>query len=963
MSNILRISRKELAAVFHSPAAFIFIGVFLAVTLFTFFWVETFFARNIADVRPLFEWMPVLLIFLVAALTMRSWSEEMRAGTLEVIMTTPAPSWHFVAGKFLACWALIGVALALTLPVAFTVGILGPVDWGPVMGAYIATLFLAAAYISIGLFVSAQSDNQIVSLIITALICGFFYLLGSPALTAFAGIQLGEFLSLLGSGSRFESITRGVLDIRDIYFYLSILGVFLALNVYVLERLRWSKSTKKATHVKWQAALGLIIANLLAGNIWLQQVSSVRVDLTEGRIYSISDTTRTYLAQLQEPLLIRGYFSPKTHPLLSPLVPKMRDLLEEYAIAGGNRVRVEFINPMEKPELEEEANRRFDIKPLAFQTANKYQSAVTNSYFDVLIKYGDEHETLNFRDLVEIKTMGEGKIDVELRNPEYDITRAIKKVLFAYQASGDLFANITAPVTFKGYISDNKNLPEALQKARKALDGALDQIAEGSKGKFSSEIVDPAANDGATAKHLQETFGLRPLAVGLFDTKRYWFHFILESNGDVVQVALPEALDADGIKRSIEAGVKRFSKGFLKTVAVHRPEQMPMHPQMGRMPRSDFNSLENSLRQNANLRIADLKDGRVPDEADILTVMSPKDLDEKQLFAIDQFLMKGGTVVMATSPYEVAINAGFKAKKVNSGVEDWLKHHGISIADTMVLDRRHSALPIPIDRKVGGFSIREIKKLDYPYFADIRKDGLNRESGITKMLGQVTMSWASPISVDAEKNKDRKITRLLESSEEAWTSDATDLLPDFKAHKELGFPVAETQGRQLLGVVVEGKFASYFAGKTSPLVKAAEAEAKAKKDDKDKANKDEPVLSSVIERSPDSGRIILLASNSFLSDNVLVIASQSSGNDYLNALQLAENAIDWSVEDRGLLTIRSRGHFSRTLEPMARSQQLTWEYANYGLAAVGLLLVFVLYRQTRRQAQARYSRILNFRRA
>src|SRR5271166_1907435 len=208
-SQVLRVAKKELSSYFSSPAAFIFIGVFLAALLFIFFWVDRFFARNIADVRPLFEWMPVLLIFLVSAMTMRMWSEERRAGTLEFLMTAPVRPVDLVIGKFLACLALVAITLALTLPLPATVAILGPLDWGPVAGGYIATLALASAYISIGLFVSSRTDNQIVSLIVSALICSAFYILGSDAVTSLFGNDGGALLRLLGSGSRFESIARG----------------------------------------------------------------------------------------------------------------------------------------------------------------------------------------------------------------------------------------------------------------------------------------------------------------------------------------------------------------------------------------------------------------------------------------------------------------------------------------------------------------------------------------------------------------------------------------------------------------------------------------------------------------------------------------------------------------------------------------------------------------------------------
>jgi ABC-2 type transport system permease protein len=145
--------------------AWLFLASFAAVTLFVFFWVESFFARNIADIRPLFEWMPILLVFLCSALTMRMWSEERRSGTLEHVLTQPAGLWRFVLGKFRACFALLLLALASTAPLPVTVALIADLDWGPVAGGYLAASLLGAAYLSAGLFVSSRTDNAIVSLI------------------------------------------------------------------------------------------------------------------------------------------------------------------------------------------------------------------------------------------------------------------------------------------------------------------------------------------------------------------------------------------------------------------------------------------------------------------------------------------------------------------------------------------------------------------------------------------------------------------------------------------------------------------------------------------------------------------------------------------------------------------------------------------------------------------------------
>ena len=958
MGTMLRIARKEFGGFFSSPTAFIFIGAFLAVTLFVFFWVETFFARNIADVRPLFEWMPVLLIFLVAAMTMRMWAEERRAGTLEFLLTTPVPAYQFVLGKFLACVGLVAVALVLTLPLPLTVSLLGPLDWGPVLGGYIATLFLAAAYAAIGLFISARSANQIISLILTAVVCGVFYLLGSDALTGLFGNKISEWLKLLGSGSRFDAITRGVIDLRDLYYYLSLVGVFLTLNVFTLEWLRWAGNAANANHRRWALVSGLCAANFLAANVWLAPVGWVRADVTQGRIYSISDATHNYLAQLREPLLIRGYFSAQTHPLLAPLVPRLRDVLEEYAVAGEGRVRVEFVDPQQHPELEQEANEKFGIRPVPFQFASKYQSSVVNSYFNILVQYGDQYEVLGFQDLIDIKAQSETDLEVDLRNPEYDLTQGVKKVLYAYQGAGQLFENITHPVSFRGYISGSDTLPEVLATVRQDLDEVLAELSEQSAGRLSVDIRDPDADDGALARQIEHDFGFQPMAASVFDSHTFWFYMTLEGSGRVVQVPLPEQFEKAELKRSVEAALKRFSKGFLKTVALHAPASQPAFSQFGMMGGggSQFTWLQDILAEEHNVVSTELDSGQVPDETDLLLLAAPEALDDKQLFAVDQFLMRGGTVIMATSPFDIDTQGALSARHHDAGLQDWLAHHGIALEAQMVLDPQNAAFPIPVERDIGAFVVRETQLVDYPYFADIRDSGMAESEGIAAGLNQVTLTWASPITLDEEKRQGRQVIRLLESSDQAWTSDSLDIQPDFARYPQWGFEQGEEQRPQLLAVAVEGRFDSYFKDKSSPLAEVADAPDETTQDDD--AALAAPVITRVIERSPESSRIVVFASNSFLNDQMLELASSGLGTRYLNPVALVENAIDWSLEDRGLLAIRGRAQFSRILHPMDRDAQVFWEYLNYGLALGGLLVIGVIRMQINKRTRQRYAAML-----
>jgi len=954
LHNSLRVARKELATFFSSPVAYIFIGSFLLASLFVFFWAEAFFARNIADVRPLFDWMPLLLIFLVAALTMRMWSEERRMGTIEHLLTLPVRPLQILTGKFLACMTLLALALLLTLPLPLTVSVIGPLDWGPVWGGYLAALFLGAAYISIGLYLSSRTDNQIVSLILTVLACGFFYLLGSDLLTGLFDNRSADLLKLFGSGSRFNSITRGVIDLRDLYFYLSLVGVFFTLTLYSLEKLRWSKETALGKHRAYSLLMLLLLANLLGGNLWLQQIGKARLDLTEGDIYSISATTAQYLQQLQEPLLIRGYFSAKTHPLLAPLVPRLRDLLSEYQLAGGNRVQVEFIDPQQNPKLEAEANQKFGIKPVPFQVADRYQSALVNSYFHLLVQYGDQFQVLSFRDLIDVKQQNGTGIAVELRNPEYELTRSIKKIINTFQGGGDLFTSLSRPLTLTGFLSTDDRLPDFLRDFRQELQTLMQELNKQADGKLQYKQLDPEAQGGELAQKIEQEFGFRAMQAGLFDSSRFYFYLMLSDGEQNLQVPLPQDFTRDALKQSLFATVKRFSVGYMKTLALAVPSPAA-NPYMAQDDSKRFEALRTQLEANLNVRNFDINQDQIPETSDILLVAAPEKLNQKGLFAIDQFLMKGGTVLLATSPYQVKLSRdSLTATKEANPLLDWLKFQGLSLGEKMVLDSRNQPFPIPVSRNVGGFSIRELRMVPYPYFVDVREQGLNPDLPVTKSLNRVMINWASPIEVDSERTATKKVAWLLKSSPQAWTSEKLNLIPQLDVGDRSGSTPGDDQGEKLLAVALTGRFSSYFKGQASPLLAQEQAASDKKQPEQPKSQ-----IGSVIDRSPESARLILFASGDFLSDQTLQIASSIAGQQELGALQLIENTLDWSLEDDGLLSIRSRGRYARTLIPMSREVQMSFEYLDYGLGLLGLLLVFVGYRLRNRRIKQHYQHLLS----
>ena len=942
--SVKNISYKELNLFFSSPIGYLFLGVFVAFTLFIFFWGQAFFARNIADVRPMFESMPILLIFLSAALTMRMWSEERRSGTLEHVMTLPLDPWQFIWGKFAACKTLLLIALVLTLPLPITVSLIANLDWGPVISGYIATMFLGTAYIAIGLYVSSRSDNQIVSLILTVLICGFFYFIGSDFATGMVANSGADFLRSLGSGSRFESITRGVLDLRDFYYYVSIILVFLVLNRYALEKDRWSTSSETSNHSKWRTLSIVLIANVLIANFWLAPLGSLRFDTTKGKMYSIGDASQNYLNQLQEPLLIRGYFSAKTHPLLAPLVPEIQDLIKEYEEKGKGNIHVEFIDPAKDAEAEEEAGSKYGIKPTPFRIADRYQSAVVNSYFNLLVQYGDEYKVLGFDDLIEVHATSNNDIDVRLRNPEYDITNTIKQVLYAYQSSGSLFETITQPIEFTAYISSSEKLPASLAEFTNTLKTALAETKASAGEKFQFNIVEPEANGGAVAQQIDEAYGFRPMASSLFDSNTFYYYLLVTSGDLGVQIPIPDELDKESFARSLDSALKRFSAGFTKTLGIVAPEANPYAAQMGQAPGSSFNALQQVLNENMTAKPIDLAEGKVPDEIDLLMVLAPENLDEKAVFAIDQYLMKGGTIALATSPLKASVGQqGLSGQAVSSGLEDWLEHQGISIENSFVMDTKNVPFPVPVERKVGMFSVREMMMVDYPYFIDLRDDGLNGDNPITAGIPELTLPWASPINIDTEKNSTRTIIELAHSSNSSWLSGNTNISPTVDDAGNSIFATGETQGEQLLAAVIKGRFTSFFAGKESPLLKTEDTPEDETATSNDETPEEEvEVISSVIEKSSEAASIILVSSNGFAEDRVMGMLSSAGGSGNVAATQFLANAADWSLEDSGLLSIRSRGHFNRTLPPMEDKTKQFWEILNYALVLVGIFFVFLV---------------------
>lgn len=227
-SNIKAVMKRELGGYFTSPIAYVFLVIFLLLTGFFTFTVGNFFERGEASLVSFFTWHPWLYLFLVPAVGMRLWSEERRLGTLELLLTLPITTWQAIVGKFLASWLFLTLALALTFPVVITVNWLGDPDNGVIAAGYVGSLLLAGAYLAISCMTSAMTRNQVISFILSVMICLFLILAGytpvTDLLTRFASPLVVQGIAAFSVMTHFEGFQRGVLDTRDVVFFASVIG-------------------------------------------------------------------------------------------------------------------------------------------------------------------------------------------------------------------------------------------------------------------------------------------------------------------------------------------------------------------------------------------------------------------------------------------------------------------------------------------------------------------------------------------------------------------------------------------------------------------------------------------------------------------------------------------------------------------------------------------------------------------
>ena len=408
LTNIKAIFKREFKAYFNSPVAYVFLTAFLVLVGFLTFGVAMFYERRQADLTPFFMWHPWVYLLLVPAATMGSWADERRNGTAELLLTLPITTWDALVGKFLAAWSFIGIALALTFPVAATVGYLGSPDWGAVCCGYLGSLLLAGAASAIGIFASTLSRSSVVGFVIALGMVFFLLLVGfDPVTGAIAGwgvpMAIVDGIASCSLLSHYEALRRGVVDFVDLGYYVGAIAVFLAAAKMVTDGRRGASkgALGLAVLVAIVAAVDIIFANL-----------SLRADFTAEHLYTLSSGSKAVLGKLDKDVTFKYYFSSSAAEMpmaLKTYANQVENLLDEYARASGGSLTVEKYDPKPDSDAEEWA-QRYGIDP---QQPNPFGASV---YFGIVAVCGDREEAIGT-----LSPRTEATL-------EYDLTRLVTRV-------------------------------------------------------------------------------------------------------------------------------------------------------------------------------------------------------------------------------------------------------------------------------------------------------------------------------------------------------------------------------------------------------------------------------------------------------------------------------------------------------------------------------------------------------
>jgi len=401
LSNILTIARRESAAYFNSAIAYIFATVF--VLLNGGLYMTQFFLAGRADMRPFFMLMPFLLAVFIPAVSMRLWAEERRGNTLEMLLTFPMRTSELVLGKFLAALGFYLASLVGTLTLPLMLAVLGRPDFGAIVGGYIGAILIGSFFLAIGLFISGFLRDQITAFILGMLICFTLYFAGTEFVAASIDGWLPGFGTLIrlfaGAARHFDAFAKGVIDIRDVLYFGLGTGLFLWLNGFWLD----GRMRPKASSL-FLGAIAVSLGIFVAGNGFLSGFNLGRFDLTQGRVYTVSATSKEILKNLKSPVMVKYYVSSsdKMPAGMKTLEADVVGKLEEFRLAGGGKFQYKIlhmdalnaVNPEAQGASRESELSQKGVQPFQVQSIEADEVGVKLIYSSLAIAYKEKPEEI-----------------------------------------------------------------------------------------------------------------------------------------------------------------------------------------------------------------------------------------------------------------------------------------------------------------------------------------------------------------------------------------------------------------------------------------------------------------------------------------------------------------------------------------------------------------------------------------
>ncbi|HYL28735.1 MAG TPA: Gldg family protein [Gemmatimonadales bacterium] len=390
MNRIWTIARRELKALFDHPTGYVLLVVFLAVNAFLFFRQAYF--QGSASLRPMLDFLPWILLFFVPAVTMRALAEDTRSGQVEVLLAQPVTEFELLLGKYAGALLFLWIALALTLPIPLALSTAAQLPWGPIVAQYAGAALLLAGLAGVGVWASSLTRSQITAFITGVAVMFVLVLVGLDPLLVGLPPAIGTIAARLGVLSHFDNIGRGVVDLRDAVYFVSLAGIFLALGYAALLGRKLSAAGGAVRRLR--LGTGLLVALLVVTNLLGSYIGG-RLDLTPGHSYTLSPATRRLVGNLPDIVTIT-VFASKELPTEAALMKRdVDDLLHDLRSAGHGKIRVIERDPASDAAAKHDA-QNLGVTPVQFNVVGQSELQVKQGYLGLVVQYAGGTETIPF---------------------------------------------------------------------------------------------------------------------------------------------------------------------------------------------------------------------------------------------------------------------------------------------------------------------------------------------------------------------------------------------------------------------------------------------------------------------------------------------------------------------------------------------------------------------------------------